>query len=508
MLGRAQAIAAQIADWRQHIHQHPELSFHEVETARFIAQTLDKMGIKVETNVGKTGVVGYLGSGSPVIALRADMDALPIQEATGLPFASQNPGVMHACGHDAHVACLLGAAMLLSKTPPDRGQVRFLFQPSEESVDEEQMSGAERMIQDGAMDGVDAVVGLHVWSELDAGQIAISPGPQMAAAGKFSARIRGCGGHGAKPHLAVDPIVLTAQAILSLQTIVSRRLSPLDPGVVTVGTIHGGTANNIIPEYVDITGTLRALQDDVYQQLQEEIAQALSIVKTLGGDVEIEFSKPYGVTSNDPDLTAFVRDIAVGLLGQDAVRSFEPTMGGEDFGVLARRAPGCFVFLGGRFPGQPVRDHHNPHFNIDERALAIGAALLAETSIRYLDQGQAQETVVQDRRKRMAQNQLFVPEKLTWMLNGGLEAMDGGERQMLLVMAETKLQGGYKPTQEEKKAIDKLRALAGQEYDATDISKKVNQMVKGRNKPGTAPLHLPPIFDRLRKRTRRSPDQD
>jgi amidohydrolase len=384
MLDRARAIADHIVGWRRYVHQHPELSFQEHETARFVAQTLREMGIGVQTRVGKTGVVGRLGSGSPVIALRADMDALPIQENTGLPFASQTPGIMHACGHDVHVACLLGAAKLLSETPLAQGEIRFLFQPSEESPDQDGVTGAARMMQDGALDEVDAIVGLHVWAEVPAGSVALSPGPQWAAAGKFQARIRGHGGHGAMPHQAVDPIVLTAQAIVALQTVVSRRLDPLDAGVVTVGSIHGGTRDNIIPEYVDITGTLRSLDTEIYEKLKSEVTRALSIVRTLGGDVQIEYSSNIPVTNNDTTLTAFVTEVAIDLVGADAVLPAKPVMGGEDFGLFAAEVPGCYLRLGGGFPGQPLRNHHDPHFDIDESALPIGAAILAATAKQYL----------------------------------------------------------------------------------------------------------------------------
>lgn len=385
MLDRAQAIADQLVVWRRFVHQHPELSFQEFETSRFIAAELQKMGIAVETGVAKTGVVGRLGRGTPVIALRADMDALPIQEETGLPFASQTPGVMHACGHDVHVACLLGAARLLAETPPTRGQVRFLFQPSEETVDEEEQSGATRMVAEGVMDGVDAVVGLHVWSATPAGQVSLSAGPQMAAAGKFTAQIRGRGGHGALPHHTVDPIVLAAQAILALQTIVSRRLDPLDAGVVTIGTIHAGTRDNIIPDHVDLSGTLRSLKTPLYAWLKEEVTRTLGLVRALGGDFEITFSANYPVTFNDPGLTGFVTAIARDMLGTGAVIPAEPVMGGEDFSILAERAPGCYVRLGGGIPGAPVCNHHESRFVIDESALPIGAALLAETAVRYLE---------------------------------------------------------------------------------------------------------------------------
>jgi amidohydrolase len=312
------------------------------------------------------------------------MDALPIIEETGLSFASQRSGIMHACGHDAHVACLLGAAKLLAEKPPESGEVRFLFQPSEEGVDDGGKGGASRMVDDGAMEGVGAVFGLHIWSEVPAGQIALSAGPQMAAAGKFSVRIQGRGGHGASPHQTVDPIVLAAQAILALQTIVSRRLRPVDAGVVTIGSIHGGTRDNVIPNRVDLLGTLRALKTEIYDQLKAEVTRALGIVRALDGDFEVEFSPNYPVTRNDETMTDLVTQVAVDLLGEEAVIPAEPVMEGEDFSVLATQAPGCYMRLGGGFPGQPHRNRHDPHFDIDETALPIGTAILAETALRYL----------------------------------------------------------------------------------------------------------------------------
>ena len=389
MLDRAQAIAEQLVTWRRTIHQHPERSFREVQTARLIAEALQGMGIDAQTGIGRTGVVGRLGGGprgrdGPTIALRADMDALPIREETGLPFASQVPGVMHACGHDAHVACLLGAAALLAETPPQRGEVRFLFQPSEETVDQEGKGGAARMVDDGAMHGVEAIVGLHTWPEVPVGQVSLSPGPQMAAAGKFFVEIRGQGGHGAAPHQTVDPIVLAAQAILALQSVVSRRLDPIEAGVVTVGTIHGGTQDNIIPESVTLTGTLRGLSSDVYDQLVREVRHTLGVVRALGGDLHVEFTTGYPVTTNDAQLTALVTQVARDLLGAEAAIPARPVMKGEDFSVLAAHVPGCYMRLGTGLPGEPPRRHHDPRFDIDERALPIGAAILAETALRYL----------------------------------------------------------------------------------------------------------------------------
>jgi amidohydrolase len=391
MLERAQAIAEQLVTWRRNVHQHPERSFQEARTARFVAEVLQSIGIDVQTRVGRTGILGRLGGDSgrdqvPTIGLRADMDALPIQEETGLPFASQVTGVMHACGHDAHVACLLGAAALLAETPPQRGTVRFLFQPSEETVDREGQGGAARMIDDGAMRGVDAVLGLHTWPEVPVGQVSLSPGPQMAAAGKFVVEIRGQGGHGAAPHQTVDPVVLAAQAIVALQTVVSRRLDPVDAGVVTLGTIHGGTQDNIIPKSVVLTGTLRSLSSEVYDQLVREIRQTLGVVRALGGDFDVAFTTGYPVTSNDPGLTALVTQVARDLLGENAVIPARPVMKGEDFALLAADVPGCYMRLGTGFPGEPPRKHHDPHFDIDERALPIGAAVLAETVLRYLSQ--------------------------------------------------------------------------------------------------------------------------
>jgi IAA-amino acid hydrolase len=391
MLDRAQAMSEQLVAWRRAIHQHPELSFHEVETARLAAGTLQAMGLDVQTGVGRTGVVARLGGGAghragPTVALRADMDALPVEEETGLPFASQVPGAMHACGHDAHVACLLGAATLLAETPPPHGEVRFLFQPSEETVDQEGHGGAARMIQDGAMRGVDAVMGLHTWPEVPAGQVSLSPGPQMAAAGKFAIEIRGQGGHGAAPQQTVDPVVLAAQAIVTLQTVVSRRLDPVDPGVVTIGTIRGGTQDNIIPERVVLAGTLRSLSREVYDQIVDEIQRALGVVRALGGDFDATFTAGYPVTNNNPALTALVARVAQDLLGKDAVIPARPVMKGEDFALLAADVPGCYMRLGTGFPGQPPRKHHDPHFDVDERALPIGAAILAESALRYLDQ--------------------------------------------------------------------------------------------------------------------------
>jgi len=386
MYQRALALADQFMQWRRMIHQYPELAFQETSTARFVAQKLKEWGLEVHYPVGKTGVVGYLGVDSPTIALRADMDALPITEKTGLPFASRSPGIMHACGHDAHVACLLGAARLISEGRPKKGSVRFLFQPSEETVDEEGRSGAIRMIQGGALVGVEAIIGLHVWTSLPVGQVALSPGPQMAATGNFNIRVQGKGGHGAAPHRAIDPVILTAQVIMRLQAVVARCLDPTDTGLITIGTIHGGSKNNIIPDYVDLSGTIRAFKDETLQQLKDELVRSLEMLKPLGGDYRLEWISVGPVLYNNPQLTALVREVAVDLLGRNAVLPAEPVMNSEDFSFFARQVPGCFFRLGAGFIDRESNDHHNPHFDIDEKALPIGASLLAETALRYLSQ--------------------------------------------------------------------------------------------------------------------------
>ncbi|MCJ7667940.1 MAG: amidohydrolase, partial [Anaerolineae bacterium] len=245
MLARAKGLKGELIRLRRAIHRHPELGFREVKTAALIAVTLESLGIKVQIGVAKTGVIGYLGEGGPVVAIRADMDALPIQELNEVAYRSQLPGVMHACGHDAHVAMALGAAVLLKETKVE-GEVRFLFQPSEEHLDEEGKSGAMRMVEEGAMEGVEAILALHVDSEMESGIIKISPGPMAAAVDSFKATIVGRGCHGAYPHRGVDPIFIAGQVILAIQGIVSRRIDPVKAAVISIGTIHGGTAENII----------------------------------------------------------------------------------------------------------------------------------------------------------------------------------------------------------------------------------------------------------------------
>jgi amidohydrolase len=384
LLQRAQALQETLREIRRKVHQHPELGFQEVETARLAAEHLRRLGLEVREGVGRTGVVGTLGSGRPCIALRADMDALPIQEGNEVPYASRRPGVMHACGHDAHVACLLGAAMLLAEAPPAQGQVRFLFQPCEEGGDAEGKSGAVRMVEDGAMEGVDAVVGLHVTSELERGQVGFRAGPLMAAADRFVATVRGRAAHAAYPHRGVDAIVLAAQVVLAIQTVVSRRLSPMDHGVITVGVIQGGVRSNVVADEVRMEGTIRSFTPEVRSLLAAGLQDACRIVEPLGGSWDLQVVEGFPVTWNDPALTALVRAAAVEALGEEHVQEISPEMGSEDFSFLAQRAPGCYFYLGTRAPGEPPRPAHSPTFDIDEAALPVGAAVLAAAALRFL----------------------------------------------------------------------------------------------------------------------------
>jgi IAA-amino acid hydrolase len=384
MLQRANLLQDRLIAWRRTIHMHPELGFQEINTSALVTENLRQMGIHVETGVGVTGVVGTLGQGPPTVALRADMDALPIQELNDVPYASQVPGVMHACGHDAHVAILLGVATLLAKSPPPCGQVRFLFQPSEEGVGKDDKSGAVHMIEDGALEGVDAIFGLHVFPDVPVGAVGVTPGPAFAAADSFRLVVRGRGGHGAYPHRTVDPIVLSAQVVTAIQTIVSRRLRPLNSGVVTVGTIHGGTKSNIIPEEVTLTGTIRSFRPEVRELLFSELERACGVVQALGGDFELHIGEGYPPTVNDVAMTAFVREVAADLLGVDQVRAPGSEMGAEDFSFFLEKVPGCYFRLGTGRPGEPARGLHNSHFDIDERALPVGVAVLAEIALRYL----------------------------------------------------------------------------------------------------------------------------
>jgi amidohydrolase len=384
MLQRARALQDQIVAWRREVHKYPELGFQEHRTAQLVADTLRAMGLRVETGIGKTGVVGHLGEGRPAIGIRADMDALPLQETNDVPYASQTPGVMHACGHDAHVGILLGVAKLLSEME-DRpvGEIRFLFQPCEEALDDEAKSGAMRMIEDGALDDLDAVIALHVDSETPAGKVEIGDGYMMAAVDSFDATIVGAGCHGAYPHTGIDPIFILAQVINAIHGIRARRINPVRPAVISIGSVHAGDATNVIPNEVEINGTIRSYDDETRQQLREELEKALGVARALGGDCQITIGEGFPPTYNDPEVSAIIRQVAEEMLGADGLYPPERAMGAEDFSYMVRKAPGAMFMLGAQI-GDENRPSHSPIFDLDESAFPIGAAVLVETACRLL----------------------------------------------------------------------------------------------------------------------------
>ena len=387
MLTRAEALSAELSRLRREIHMHPELGFQEVRTAALVADTLKEIGgIGIRTQVGVTGVVGDLGTGDgPTIAIRADMDALPVLENTGLGHASVDAGKMHACGHDAHTAILLGVAHLLKEefaTGKLKGNVRFLFQPAEE-VGGDGVSGAPKMIADGALDGVDHVIALHVASEIPLGQVGLTRGPVTAAADGFKGWIRATGGHGAYPHSGTDPVLMMASVIQAINSIVSRRIDPMKSAVISVGIVQTGTAFNIIPNEVYIGGTIRSFDPDVREQLYVELDRAFSVAKALGGEYELEIIRGYPAGINDATVSQWMDDVASDFLGADNVDRVTAGMGGEDFAYMQQKAPGTMMMLGAAV-GDMSRPHHTPVFDIDERSFPIGAAILAETVRRYL----------------------------------------------------------------------------------------------------------------------------
>lgn len=387
MLNRAKELQVKLIDYRHDFHTFPEVGFQEFRTSTKVAEILSALDCRVQQNVGKTGVVGELGQGLPIVAIRADMDALPLQEDNQTSYKSQKPGVMHACGHDAHIAILLGVAELLSKEEKLPGTVRFLFQPAEEVGDDEGMSGAPRMIQDGAMGGgVGMVIALHVSAHVPVGQIQIGAGPSSGGVDSFRASVIGMGGHGARPHETIDPIYLSAHVILALHGIVSRRLNPYDPAVVSIGSIHAGNAENIIPNQVDILGTLRYTQHKVQEQIHVEIKKAFEVAKSLGGDYTLKFEIGSPPMINNEKVVNLIKQTAIDLIGSENVHPPQEGLGAEDFGCFSELAPGAMFYLGSMVEGDE-REHHNSKFDVDDQCLPFGVAILAETALRFLRNG-------------------------------------------------------------------------------------------------------------------------
>ncbi len=398
----AKALESKVIDWRRDIHQHPELGNQETRTAQLIAEHLRKLGMEVKENVAVTGVVGLLigGKPGPVVALRADMDALPVTERNDLPFKStqttiyngQEVGVMHACGHDTHVAILMGVAEILTGMKDElAGSVKFIFQPAEEGVFDEGINswGAEQMVEQGVMENVDAIFGLHINSQTEVGKIKYRSGPAMAAVDNLKIIVHGRQAHGAYPWSSVDPIVTSSQIINSLQTIVSRNVNITEnPAIVTIGSIHGGVRQNIIPEQVEMLGTIRTYgkkQQDLVHQRVRAIAE--NIGESAGAKVDIQIEKIYPATINHPGLTEKMLNTLKHTVGEENLINHNPVTGAEDFSYYQREAPGLFIFLGGMPKGQDPNQapaHHTPDFFIDESGLLVGVRALSNLTVDYL----------------------------------------------------------------------------------------------------------------------------
>ncbi len=386
MLDEAKEIQPLMVQWRRDFHMHPELGFEEHRTAAKLAEILEGFGYKVRSGVGKTGLLARLGTKKPVVGIRADMDALPILDAKDVPYKSKVDGVMHACGHDAHMAIALGTAKLFSEMDLP-GSVQFVFQPSEEMQDEEGFSGAPRMIADGALEGLDCILALHVDASRPTGEIGLLNEYVGAGVDSFYVKIRGKGGHGATPDRVIDPIFLSGYVILAIHGIISRRLWPFDPAVISIGSIHGGSASNVIPSEVELTGTIRFHHADVQETIHKELERTLEIAYALGGDYDLEILKGYPPMENDPTIVALLDSVACEELGPELVAEPEPEMGSEDFAYMLQKVPGAMFTLGCRIEGD-TRRHHDPRFDIDEDCLPYGAALFVTAALKYMEQHQ------------------------------------------------------------------------------------------------------------------------
>ncbi|WP_338874953.1 amidohydrolase [Spirosoma sp. SC4-14] len=400
----AESLEKKVVSWRRDFHQHPELGNREFQTAAKIAAHLQSLGMEVKTGVGKTGVVGLLKGGKPgpVVALRADMDGLPVTERVDLPFKSevrteyngQQTGVMHACGHDTHVAILMGVAEVLTSVKNDlKGTVKFIFQPAEEGAPEGEEGGAYLMVKEGVLESpkVDAIFGLHINSQTEVGTIKYRPGATMAAVDSYAIKIKGKQTHGAAPWSGVDPIVTSAQVVMGLQTIVSRNL-PLteNAAVVTVGAIHGGIRQNIIPEEVNMIGTIRSLDVEMQKTIHRRINEiATNIAESAGAKADVKIDVMYPVTYNDPKLTDQMVPSLEAVAGKNNVKITPAQTGAEDFSFYQQKVPGFFYFLGGMTKGKKVEEaapHHTPDFQIDESCFVLGMKSLCHLTVDYMDQ--------------------------------------------------------------------------------------------------------------------------
>jgi amidohydrolase len=385
----AAALQDQLVLWRRDFHRHPELAFKEVRTSGIVAKHLGELGLEVQTGIGKTGVVGLLDGAKPgpVVMLRFDMDALPIQELNQTEYVSQNAGVMHACGHDAHTAIGMGIAQIMAQHRDEiAGTLKFVFQPAEEGE-----NGALAMIRDGVLNdpAPEIALGLHVWNEGPVGKAQVGAGSVMAAADIINIKVQGKGTHGAQPDRGVDSIVLAAHIVTALQTIVARNVDPRQTAVVTVGALHAGTAFNIIAESAEMTGTIRTFDPLVREQILQRVKAVVEgTAAALGGSATVEIKAISPATVNDERAAQLVRDTAIDVMGAANVSADQFTMGAEDMSEFLNRVPGCFFFLGSANADKgPVYPHHNPRFDIDESIMPNGVAILAGAALRYLNEG-------------------------------------------------------------------------------------------------------------------------
>ncbi|MDX1554957.1 MAG: amidohydrolase [Xanthomonadales bacterium] len=400
----SKSVSERVIAWRRDFHQHPELSNREFRTANIVAEHLRALGMEVETGIAHTGVVGTLKGGrpGPVVLLRADMDGLPVEERNDLPFRSTARGeyngedvpVMHACGHDSHMAILMGAAEVLAAMRDELpGTIKFVFQPAEEGAPLGEEGGAELMVKEGILENppVDAAFALHINAIQEAGYIGYSRGPRYASVDDFGITVHGKQSHGASPWLGVDSIVVAAQIINALQTVVSRSLPITNqPAIVTVGSIHGGVRSNIIPEKVEMVGTIRALDEEMRAQIHQrvrEIAEGVAASMNATVEVRIPLSTSYPVTSNDPALADMMLPVLQTIAGDAYVEALKPVTGAEDFSFISERVPGLYISLGGRIPGKPISEvaaHHTPDFYIDESGFDLGVQAMAAMAWKYM----------------------------------------------------------------------------------------------------------------------------
>ena len=381
----------ELVSYRRAIHRKPELKYEEEKTAEFVKEHLKKLGFIFQDKIAQTGIVSLIDSGIPgkTVLVRADMDALPIHEENATDYISQTEGVMHACGHDGHTSVLMGFANEIKeniKSIIPRGKVLLVFQPAEEGG-----SGADKMIEEGILEKykVDAAYALHVWNHVDIGKVGVVDGTMMASVDEFKIIVTGVSGHGAMPQHTVDPIVVSAHIITALQTIVSRNVDPLEPCVVTVGTIHAGKAFNVISESVEMTGTVRTYSKKVFEEVPEKLKKLVTgIAESFGAKAEIIYKRVDKPTINDPAMADIVRKASYTILGKDSVTEEEVrTMGGEDFSAFLMEVPGCYFFIGSRNAQKGfVNPHHSSKFDFDEDAMGIGLSVMKEVVRSYLEQ--------------------------------------------------------------------------------------------------------------------------